>query len=271
MTIEVLVATMHRHDWSIVEKMNITTSATIINQSDRIDNMYLPNDSGFLRMITTKERGLSRSRNMAIRESRSEICVLADDDVVYNDGYEKTIVEAYKTYPRADIIAFAVPTENAERRKTYPTKARRISYLRSMKISSYEITFRRESILGAGVGFNERFGAGSNCYDSGEENIFLFDCIRKGLKVFFVPKIIGRVSHESSTWFRGYNEKFFFDKGATFAAMFKRLSVVMIAQFLVRKRCLYSGGIGLFEAARQMFEGMRNYDLYSRESSFEDR
>ncbi len=67
------------------------------------------------------------------------------------------------------------------------------------RVVSFGITFRRESVKEAGVVFDERFGLGAK-YVSGEENIFLKDCLNAGLKVIHVDEAIVQHEHESSGW-----------------------------------------------------------------------
>lgn len=207
-------------------------------------------------MISSKERGLSRSRNVALENATGDICVIADDDITYEDRYQEIIQEAYQKHPSMDIIVFALPSQNIERSKEYPSTEKRIGYLRSMRVYSYEITFRRSSIARASVSFNELFGAGSGKYSCGEENIFLFNCLRKGIKILYVPKQIGVVSHSTSTWFKGYDSKFFFDKGAMFYAMSKSMAFPFVIQYLLRKRKLYKGNLGFHEAIKNMMKGL---------------
>ena len=41
---------------------------------------------------------------------------------------------------------------------------------------------------------------------------------------------------KNSTWFSGFNEKYFFDRGATYYEMFGKLCDIFILQFIFRKR-----------------------------------
>lgn len=63
-------------------------------------------------MIYSNERGLSRSRNLAIMNADCDISVISDDDEIFIDGFEKTIVEAYNKLPDADIIIFKIHNLN---------------------------------------------------------------------------------------------------------------------------------------------------------------
>jgi glycosyltransferase involved in cell wall biosynthesis len=205
-------------------------------------------------MISVKDRGLSKSRNLAIDNSESDICVIADDDLKYQDGYKNIILNAYEKYSDADIIAFDVPSTN-QMRPTSSLKEGKVDFLHSMKIASFQITFKRMSIVDNNIRFNELFGAGAK-YTCGEENILLVEAIKKGLKIYFVNKNIAIVDHNESTWFNGFDERLFRTKGAMFYEMNKKLAHVLILQFAIRKYRLYKKKINIFEAYRYMKSGL---------------
>ena len=65
MSVELLISCMHQKDFSVAEQMNIQSRALMINQCDT-EGMDETEINGYpVRMISTAERGLSRSRNMA--------------------------------------------------------------------------------------------------------------------------------------------------------------------------------------------------------------
>ena len=83
MTLEVLVSCMHQTNFDIVKNSCINTDVLIVNQCNVDDYLERNNNSGFVeRMICTRERGLSRSRNAAIEHARGDICLICDDDEV---------------------------------------------------------------------------------------------------------------------------------------------------------------------------------------------
>ena len=93
----------------------------------------------------------------------------------------------------------------------------------------------------------------------GEENIFLYDCIKKGLKIYYEPVQIASLREEESTWFKGYNEIFFISRGANYAAMSKCMSYLLILQFAIRKRYLYKDNMSMWQALNLMNKGRREY------------
>lgn len=215
MKIEVLLSCMHQKDFSITEKMNLTTDILIVNQCD--ENRYEERvvNGRKERMIYTTQRGLSQSRNELLNNMVGDIGVLCDDDVIYEKDYEEKIKKAYSEIKEADIIVFNTNT----RRKNNEDTSKKMYRIKKAKetnkqryFTSTRITFKKESIRKNNIWFNLNFGAGS-IYSSGEESLFLREARKKKLRVFEYPSTIANVFHENSTWFKGYNKKFFFDKG----------------------------------------------------------
>jgi len=259
--VEVLLSTMHREDTSIVNKMNIAGDCLIINQTSFERQEVLNDETNHrtIRFFSYNERGLSISRNHAIKNSIGDVCLFADDDLVYEDNYIDIVREAYEEHGDADIIIFEVLSKNEKR---YESKIGnvfcKIGYLKSMKVASFKISFKRKSVVDNDLHFDQLFGAGSK-YNSGEENIFLFDCLKKKLKVYYLPTTIATVSHETSTWFKGFNEQYFVSKGAFGRRMFNSLDFIYILQFAIRKYKIYSQETSFFSALKFMFEGRSQY------------
>src|SRR5699024_4400627 len=140
--------------------------------------------NNILKFISSKDRGLSKSRNLAIKNSDADICLFADNDVTYEDKYINIILDAYKRHPDADIIAFTVNSTNIDRPSRVLNNGR-VNRIMSMKISSVQISFKKNIIDKYQLQLNENFGAGSGIFSNGEENIFLYHAIKKGLKVYY--------------------------------------------------------------------------------------
>lgn len=257
--VEFLISTMFKNDISFLKDMNINSHATIINQTDyeRFEEFNI--DGNKIKFISTTDRGLSKSRNMALKNAEGDICVICDDDLRYYDNCVEEIQQAYQEIPDADLIVFCYHAEGRQKKSFYKQK-KKMNFIQTMKVTSIQITFKRESVVKNNIRFNELFGTGSSFYQSGEENIFLFECLRKGLNIYFVPIYILKVDdNDESTWFKGFNEKFMFDRGAVFTAMSKKFSLLLILQFAIRKYKLYNENLSFMQAFRYMLDGRRDY------------
>ncbi len=263
MTLQVLLSAMFLADESYLDTLHVVSDAVVINQCDRTgrrDTERTVNGrQQRVRYIESTQRGLSVSRNMAIRNASADICILCDNDVEYVDGYEDMILSAFSEHPDADLIVFYI------RRKEKPepnySTVRWMNRLSVLKIFSPEIAFRRESVRG--ISFDESFGAGSGKYLMGEENIFLYDCLKAHKKILYVPLQIAELREEESTWFKGYDKAFFISRGAGYAAMGKVMSHILIWQFALRKRSLYRKDMRMGKAISHMYRGRREF-LWSR-------
>ncbi len=258
MSVQTLISTMNiktkEEAYSLINKMN-ARNAIIINQDP---NIRLKINGDHLLLRTYNERGLSKSRNKALKLATSKICHIADDDLKLDKEYEKIIEKAYDKYKYADIICFYVKSDNPNR-ITINQKEGKVKFVKSMRISSYQITFKLDKLRNSGVFFDEKFGAGTNKFTAGEENIFLSDCLKKGLKIYYVPQQIATVSHTDSTWFHGYDENYFKTKGAAFYRMSPNYCNILLYQFAIRKHKLYKNNFGVLKCIKYMNDGKKEY------------
>ena len=128
-----------------------------------------------------------------------------------------------------------------------------MNWLYSLKISSVQIAFKRSSILNKRVRFDERLGAGTN-NGAGEETKFVYDCFKKVLCVYYYPAYISRLNESESTWFRGYNSKYFTDKAKVLKYIYgKFFSCLYGLYFLVSKYKLYHDSISFFTAFKLFY------------------
>lgn len=261
MKIEVLISTMNlKKVDNLIKNMNITGDFLIINQTterQKINNEYVYNYN---------EKGLSKSRNRAINNSNADICIIADDDVIYKKNYLETVKQAYEKYPQADIITFGAKSLNSER-IIKKVKASKINKINAMRIISSQITFKRESIIKNNIKFDEKFGAGSK-YDKAEETIMLCDSLRKKLKIVNISTIIATIKQKESTWFKGFNKNFLIKQGACFYRINKPIYIILIIQYAIRKHKFYKKSATIKQALKYMLQGAQ---MYKKEHENEKR
>lgn len=249
MKFEILLSCMNQKNMNIIKESNINCATLIINQCDNNDTIKLNK----IKMINTIDRGLSKSRNLALRETEAEICLLADDDEVFVDNVEKLIINAYKKISDADLIIFKMTN--------YPSKLgrkeRKLKKLDLLRISSWQISFKIKSIRDKNIKFDEKLGAGTG-NGSGEENEFLLKCYSHGLNIYYVPLDIAKVAQEESTWFKGYTEEYFFNRGRTIRYILgKRLGALYNVYFCISKYKIYKKDSTLICALKNVFKGMK--------------
>lgn len=139
-------------------------------------------------------RGLSVNRNEALSHARGDICLIADDDLVYEPWQLEAVIAAFEEHPEVDLATFRY--DGADK-KNYPCEEADLNELpKGYWVTSFEIAFRRESVAGV-VRFNENFGIGAPLFHAGEENMFLLECRRRGLTCRFFPLTV--TSHPGLT------------------------------------------------------------------------
>lgn len=257
MNVELLISTMNLSDPDkLLKREGVTGKSIIINQITRQGGKAVQIDKGDHQCFSYYEKGLSKSRNHAMEEANGDICTLSDDDMTYCKDYEKLIQQAYDKYPNADIIAFSILHPDGKEKRHL--REGRVSLLMSMKINSAMITYRRSRIVDNNLKFDERFGAGSQ-YPWGEENIFLFDCIKRGLKLYYVPVVIGQLQPSDSSWSRRNTPEHFKQMGAIYYRMSSKIYPLLIIQFALRKRKQYIKETDTITAIKSMFKGAKEF------------
>lgn len=252
MKLEVLIACMHNADISIVQQTGITTAALIINQCNIEDYFECIKDDITIRMISTTERGLSKSRNMAISNAVGDICLLCDDDELLCEAYEEIILSTFQKLPQADVIAFKISNQTCR----LNGRIQKLSYFQLLKIKSWQIAFRRSSILSKSISFDELMGAGSG-NGAQEENKFLIDCYKAKLSIYYAPFAIASVAQKQSTWFYGFTEDFFYQRGgATRHMMGLHLSLLYALYYLLFKYPIYRADITMGKAFLSILKGI---------------
>lgn len=233
MKIQVLVATMNQTDHSLIEKMNIRTDAIVGNQCDRnsVETFELNNKT--VTYYNFAERGVGLNRNNTLMRATADVCLFADDDMVYEDNYAETVENAFAENPQADVLVFNL-IENVPTRKLI-TKKTKVGYLNYLRYGTARVAVRLDSVKKYGIYFNQCFGGGTeHCH--GEDNLFLNSCLKNGLKIVAIPKYIATLTEErESSWNNGYGEKYLKDQGALYRAISRRLWRLLCLQDALRR------------------------------------
>lgn len=143
------------------------------------------------------------------------------------------------------------------RKKRTIKKRKRLYIYNSLNYASYNIAFRKDSVKNKNIKFNTDFGPNAK-YSNGTDTMFIVDMLKNKLKIYSSPQNLGTVYNKTSTWFKGYNEKYFFNKGALFTAISKRFRLFLILQYLLRHREVLKD-IKFLEALKLMMKGSKEY------------
>ncbi|MGO4772959.1 glycosyltransferase family 2 protein [Flavobacterium sp. W22_SRS_FK3] len=221
--VEILISTMNRDSLDFLMPMFpflhfSEFSILIVNQSQ--NEIFLTSDYFNIRVINSSDKGLSKSRNLALENALGKILVIADDDVVYQEGFLVRIINAYNKFPEAAVINFCAINSRGILVKKYPLKSKsNLNIFDIFNASSIEMTLNKAILNASKVEFDVNFGLGG-IFEMGEEAIFLFDLKRKNKQLVFESHVI--VKHEGLTTSskKDIIERYYI-QGALFTRIFK--------------------------------------------------
>ena len=232
---EILCTTMHQTDFSKIGEMNIHSDIVLANQADTTNYTQLEFEGHTAKMITTATRGVGINRNLSLTYASADICLFADDDVVYHNDLEKTVVSEFNKHPDADIIVFHLETDSIERQQKKYTKTKKHLRFARMPWGTFRIAFRLNAVKKANIWFTPLFGGGC-VFPCGEDSFWLNDAKKAGLTFYVSKETIGKVSFDTSSWFSGYNEKYFYARGAFYSAVHSKTDSLWMRYFAWRTR-----------------------------------
>lgn len=221
--IEILIATMHQDSLDFLLSMFPFVHFSnfrilIVNQTQ--SGTILKSEYSNIRVINSFEKGLSKSRNLALENALGKILVLADDDVVYQEGFDSTIIKAYNQFPKAAAIRFCAVKTNGDLIKKYPERSKaNLNVVDILNTSSIEMTFNADILDQSKIRFDENFGLGG-IFEMGEEAVFLFDLKNKNQSLVFDSQVIVKHQELTSSDKKSIREKYFI-QGALFTRIFK--------------------------------------------------
>ncbi len=261
MTLQTLVSTVQQNMETIADTMSLQSDAIVINQCDSNEYTEYEYEGSRICCYSFNERGVGLSRNNALLRATADILLFSDEDIRYNEGYAQIVVSEFEKRPDADILLFNFDV--IEERATYKiTKEQRIGRLNCGRYPTYSVAVKREAVMKANITFNLLFGGGAP-YSCGEDSLFIMECIRKGLKAYALPVTLGREEPRPSTWFKGYNEKFFYDRGVLYAPLYGCFAKPLALRWLLAHKGTFFANnqeiTGVGQAYRLMKQGMKEY------------
>jgi len=198
MTLSIIISALG----SNLNKINHWISSDILEKVNEII-IVVQNSKGYekeinilknlgCKLIIDNKIGLSRSRNIGIKNSNSDYFWILDDDIYTDKAMIDSIIGSIEDNV-SDIYTFRIAKNKAgELYKKYSNK-KYLDKLHILRVSSIEIVVSKKIINKYSIFFNEKFGIGSE-YPICEETLFLLEHLNQGLKIMHIPKVI--VVHE---------------------------------------------------------------------------
>lgn len=253
--VQVLCVTMNQEDLSLVERLNVSSDIIITNQTNRTSVIQETYPWGSAKMISTETRGVGCNRNLAFLYSHGEILLLADDDMNYTDTYASDVVKEFEEHPDADVFIFNIVSTNGKRRQKQNKKTKKLTRFSRLPYGGPRIAIRKSSWEKSNVWFTTLFGGGAK-YTNGEDSLFLIELRKKGLNIYVSDKCIGEINMEDSSWYKGANEEFYFNKGALCSSVYSSI-LVHIKKFYFALRV--DSDLSFSKRLKYFSEGVKAY------------
>lgn len=267
--IEILISTMDKDSFDFLVPMFPFSHFSkfqilIINQTQ--SGQTISSNYSNVRVINSLEKGLSKSRNLALENAIGKILVIADDDIVYQDEFADKIIKAYNKSQEASVIIFCVEKSKGSLIKKYPSNYKKnLNIFDIFNASSIEMTLNKTILDKSNIQFDENFGLGG-VFEMGEEAVFLFDLKKKNKQLVFEPEVIVKHENLTSTSKKSIIERYYI-QGALFTRIFKSKYVfwIIIKLFfdLKQNKLRFKNLISVLKSAKQgheKFEIIQNED-----------
>ena len=252
-----LISGMNLDTTHVAENMKLEADAIVINQTDSFGFEEYQYNNRNIRVYSFIEKGVGLSRNNALLRADGDIVLFSDEDIVYNEGYAKAVLDAFEANPDIDMIFFNFDV--AEDRQTYHIEKKgRVRQYNCGRYPTYSLALRREVLHKKGITFSLLFGGGAK-YSNGEDSLFIKQCIKSGMKALALPITLGCEVPRPSTWFNGYTDKFFFDRGVLYRALYGKMAKPFALRFLFAHRKVMLTDRKLMDTYKLMTQGMKEF------------
>ena len=166
--------------------------------------------------------GLSANRNALLDRATAPLVMFADNDLTLKAEWIEAMIKTMDENPGLDGACF----QPQDKLRPYPAEP----YMLKAHASPYhyapiyELVFRREALMATGVRFSLRVGINAPYLHSGEDDLFLYKILCKGLRVKYFP--IATYNHPHlSTGFRHQRPGVLRSRGAVLQTMYPLTAV----------------------------------------------
>lgn len=173
---------------SLSEQRNPDFEILVVDQNDSID--IAPLLGAFEPRLTIRHvrsaRGLSRARNVGLREARGSIVGFPDDDCWYGPEVTEN-VRRYFTDPECAVLTGrTLDRDGGESVSPHRPDSGFVDRDNVFASGNSNTLFVRTAVAFDVGGFDETLGVGSGTpFQSGEETDFLLRCLRKSYQVYY--------------------------------------------------------------------------------------
>lgn len=170
----------------------------IVNQTSK--DITLESEKENIRIINSFENGSPNSRNTAIKNATGDICLFADDDIIYLPNLKEKLLKVYNQNPKADLITFEAVDENDNRYFKYSNEGKHKDM--EFRVNNIGISFLRKPIRDTNTFYNVHFGVGST-FPGCTEFVFMKNAWDNGLELYHKEVFLSKHPHLSSGKLQG--------------------------------------------------------------------
>lgn len=256
MKIVSLISSVNQNIDELIKMIKLETDAVLVNQCDHSEAGSLDINGSHIEYRCMPDRGVGLSRNTCIDMAieSADILLFTDEDITYDPGYASLIENEFVKHPDAQMLFFNIRVCDA--RRTYWNKNyARVGAFNYGRYPAYSIAIRADILKKSGVRFSLDFGGGAK-YANGEDSIFIHDLLKSRIKMYRTTVCLGQEKERESTWFEGYNDRFFISRGALYVKLYGSFALFRAYVFLFRHQYMYAE-CGLKRAIELMKLGMK--------------
>lgn len=258
-----LVTTIHKSlEQIILMVKNNNLKGKVIVGCQKSEKEYVDtyNDGSLsLQVYFQTTTGTSVNRNYLLKKVDTEYCFFFDDDIKLLDGDIDIINRAIEKLEKFDLVFFDYKYEDSSRKKVKWTLKRKLHWIKMRSYGTNSVLYNVSFILNNNFSFNENIGPG-RYISSGEDGQFLIQATKKSNYAFSHKEEIIQISYEEgSTWFTGYEERFFVNIGFSYGMTYGIFAVPLIIYTIIKHRKEYLANSSFFNAYKSALKGLKLY------------
>ena len=135
--------------------------------------------------------GLSRARNVALRQLQADVVAFPDDDCVYPDGLLEAVARKLTGRPDLDGVGGQAADPEGRPSGRWPARGCTIEQDTLWNRANSHTIFLRRELVERLEGFDEALGLGAGTpWHSGEEIELLVRALRQGARIEYDPELV---------------------------------------------------------------------------------
>ena len=161
------------------------------NEDERVSELL---DGRQLELVHLRSApGLSRARNVGLREIAADLVAFPDDDCTYPPGLLERVAERFRAEPQLDGLTGRAEDERGRSSASWKADAALLTRDNLWNRANAATTFLRRELVERVGEFDESLGLGSGRRSSsGEETDYLVRAVSAGARIAYDPSLVVR-------------------------------------------------------------------------------